>query len=196
MNKLAVLRHVLSFRRCRVAGLLAGIVYWFVFAFSSGILFYYQEDISLLVRNSSLPNPLFYLDLSNFMNFYYSGIIWYPSGHLEIILDFGPALFSIVLSLLFSFNFAAIVYCIKFVRKREGLSGLIGLIPAFFSGGCCSIPVGFSIIGSFFPLAGLGSYLYFFNTYPEFVNVSFSLLMLVTLYYTLGRLAKLSCKSL
>lgn len=172
-------------------------MYWLVFAFSSGILVYYWEDVSSLVKASNIPNPLFYLNFSNLESFYYSGIVWYPSGHLEIVLAFGPLIFSVILSLLFSLNIGTIVYSFKFVRRSTGkrstgFSSLLGLIPALFSAGCCSVPVGFLIIGSFVPLVGLRPILYFFYAYPALINTFFSFLLVVTLYYALRRMAKLS----
>jgi hypothetical protein len=194
-KELVLIKDIVSEKKYKILCLLSGLAYWIVFAFSSGIFFYYPFDVFSIVGSSLIPNPLFYFNFSDFKSFYYSGIIWYPNGHFEIVLAIGPFVFSLILSILFSLNIVTIVYGFKFFRMRRGsgLSGLLGLIPALFSSGCCSIPIGFSIMGSFISLAGIRPILYIFYAYPEYVNGAFSLLMFVTLFYMLRRIINVSC---
>lgn len=186
------LHSVLSKGIYKIIAIFSGLVYWVIYEFSSGMLFYYPVDVFAYLKQSPVPNPLIYLDTSSFKNFYLSGLIWYPNGHFEIVLAIGPLVFSVILSLLFSFNIAVMIYSFKFIKfnRKTGISGILGLIPAVFSGGCCSIPVGFSILGAFIPLATLRPLLYFSFAYTEYINTFFALLLLFSLYYLLSKIRR------
>jgi len=137
--------------------LLVGGVYWFLYAFSSGMIFYYQVDMTPLLVSSKIPNPYMITPFGSFRGFYLSGIIWYPSGHFQLNFLLGPTFFSLLLSGLFALNGMLLICSMRLrrMKKRTGFTGFLAIIPAVFSGGCCSIPLGLSLIGSLLPSAAL-----------------------------------------
>lgn len=158
--------------------------YWLLYAFSGGIFFYYPNfDLTPYIKG--LPNPEF---VSN--GPYSSGFLWWPNGHLQVNLLYGPFIFSLVLSTLFSLNLVLTLFSIRFAHFSRGMGpvGILALIPALFSGGCCSVPLGLSFVGTFAPTVGLTTLVY---NYPYLTNVTFLILMLFSLVYTGRRLVKI-----
>ncbi|MDG6981651.1 MAG: hypothetical protein JRN51_11150, partial [Nitrososphaerota archaeon] len=116
-------------------------------------------------------------------------MVWYPDGHLQLNLVYGPTLFSIILSTLFSLNIVLTVFGVRFARARRGprAFGVLALIPALFSGGCCTVPLGLSFIGLFAPTLDLTTLVYH---YPVAINLGFVIVMILSLEYvgrSLGR---------
>ncbi len=172
-----------KFKAFAVAGWLG---YWLLYAFSGGMFFYYSSDITPLLQTSQVPNPYFL----NF-GFYNSGMVWYPNGHLQVNLLYGPFIFSLILSTLFSLNLVLTLFSMRFAHfsRRAGPAGFLALIPALFSGGCCSVPLGLSLIGIFAPTVGLTTLVY---QYPYVINLAFVSVMLFSLVYVARRLRPLS----
>ncbi len=166
-----------KFKAFAVAGWLG---YWLLYAFSGGMFFYYSSDLTPLLKTSPVPNPYFIKDFSSFVGLYNSGMIWYPNGHLQVNLLYGPFIFSLILSTLFSLNAVMMVFSIRFTHLSSGAGpvGVLALIPALFSGGCCSIPFGLALVGIFVPTAGLTTLVY---NYPYLTNITFAILMFLSL---------------
>ncbi len=109
-----------------------------------------RHVLLLFVRHFPAPaevlgaKPTFFNYFSGPLGLYNSGIIWYPNGHLQANLVYGPFIFSLVLATLFSLNMVLVVFSLRFSRfsRRTGPVGLLALVPALFSGGCCSVPIG------------------------------------------------------
>ncbi len=168
----------------------AGVAYWIVYAFSDGMLSYYSFDLTPLLKASQVSNP-FILESRSLTDLYSSGMIWYPTNHLQVNLLYGPTFFSIALSSLFSLNVVLTVYRIRsrWPVAGLGLNGVAGIVPALFSGGCCTVPFGTVLFASFVPAAALSSFAY---DYVILTNSLFGLLMLFTLLYGAKRLGRCS----
>jgi hypothetical protein len=184
---LSLLRLALKQWKYRLTLLVAGVAYWVVYAFSAGMFFYYSFDLAPLLRASQVSNPYFILESGSLTDLYSSGMVWYPTNHLQVNLLYGPTFFSIVLSSLFGLNVLLFVYG---VRSRGpvsglGLNGFAGMVPALFSGGCCAVPFGAVLFASFIPAAALSSFVY---GYVTLTNSLFSMLMLFALLYSARRL--------
>jgi hypothetical protein len=145
-----ILRQSLKFKILVVAFAMA---YWLLYAYSDGILFYYQFDITSYLRQVGISNPSFNLDLSSFNGVYNSGIIWYPTPHIGLVLFMGPTFFSIALAVFFALNMFLLVYGLesKYRLEKRNLVGIAGIIPALFSGGCCVAPLATLLLGSLIP---------------------------------------------
>jgi hypothetical protein len=182
------LRTILGSRKFKVLAVASWLGYWLLYAFSGGMFFYYSTDITPLLKTSQEPNPYFLNYYSSSFGFYNSGMIWYPNGHLQVNLLYGPTFFSIILSTLFSLNIVLTLFSIGFthVRRAAGPVGVLALIPALFSGGCCSIPLGLALIGIFAPTVGLTTLVY---DYPFWINLAFAILLIVSLVYVGRRVA-------
>jgi hypothetical protein len=180
---------LLAFRQWKygLTLLIAGVAYWILYAFSAGIIFYYSFDLAPLLRESQVSNPYFITESGSLTGLYNSGMIWYPTNHLQVNLLYGPTFFSIVLSLLFGLNVLLFVYGIGSKQSVSGLglNGVAGIVPALFSGGCCAVPFGTVLLASFIPSAALSSFVY---GYVIVTNSLFSALMLFALLYGARRL--------
>jgi hypothetical protein len=188
----SLLRMILGSRKFKALAVAGWLGYWLLYAFSIGMFFYYSSDITSLLKTSPvLPNPYFLKDFSSFFGFYNSGMIWYPNGHLQVNLLYGPLIFSVVLSTLFSLNIVLTVFSIRFTHlsRGSGSVGVLALIPALFSGGCCSVPFGLALIGIFAPTVGLTTLVY---DYPYLINLAFVILMLLSLFYVGRRLVRIT----
>ncbi len=189
---MGVAKEMLRSSKYRVVALASAVAYWFLYAVSSGTLQYYGMDLTALLRTSQVPNPYYFVEWNNFLNFYDSGMVWYSTGHLQLNLLFGPTFFSILLSVLFALNFLLIVYSLRAqgVRKGTGISGLVGMVPALFSGGCCSVPLGMSLFGSLLPSTALFSFAF---NYVYLTNTSVALLMWVSFAHASKKVASCNC---
>jgi len=165
----------------------AGIGYWVLYAFSAGMFFYYSFDLAPLLKASPVPNPYFVLESRSLTDLYNSGMIWYPTNHLQVNLLLGPSFFSIILSILFGLNMLLLVFGFRFrgPRSSVGLNGAFSMIPALFSGGCCAVPLGTVLFSSFVPPAALSTFVY---GYVIPTNTLFAILMLLALFYSARRL--------
>ena len=86
----------------KIVALVSALAYWLLYAYSSGMFqYYYSIDITPYLKEDGLPNPQFFSP-SNLASLYYSGVIWYPTPHLELVFFLGQTFFSIRLSVLFS----------------------------------------------------------------------------------------------
>ncbi len=186
-----LLRTILRARGFKV--LMAGswLGYWLLYMVSGGMLFYYSFDIFPLLQRYQVPNPSFFNYFSSLLGLYNSGIIWFPSGHLQVNLVYGPFIFSLVLATLFSLNVVLAVFSLRspHVTRLTGPVGLLALVPALFSGGCCSVPVGLALVGVFAPAAGLFTLVY---NYSYLTNLAFAILMVLVLLYVGRRVARAS----
>lgn len=182
----------LALRQSKFKGiiLVSFVAYWILYALSSGMFFYYKVDITPLLKTSPVPNPYFIVSFVNFPSLYNSGMIWFPNGHLQINLLYGATIFSVLLAALFALNMLLLSYSSHLggLSKRQGTSGLLGMVPALFSGGCCSIPFGLLLIGTIAPTAALSTFAY---TYPVLTNIFFAVLMLFSIVYTSQKISRL-----
>ncbi|MDG6953785.1 MAG: hypothetical protein JRN33_02220 [Nitrososphaerota archaeon] len=184
-----LLRTILSSRKFKVLAAGSWLGYWLLYSVSGGMFFYSSFDVSPLLKTSLVPNPYFISDFSSFSGFYNSGMVWYPDGHLQINLVYGPLIFSLILATLFSMNIILTLFSVGFARftKGTGTIGILALLPALFSGGCCSVPLGLALVGIFAPTAGLTALVY---GYPYLINLAFVILMVLSLFYIGRRVAK------
>jgi hypothetical protein len=188
----SLLRSVLGIRRFRIVATASWFGYWFLYSISSGMFFYYPFDVTPLLQKYQVANPAFVNYFSGFFGFYDSGIIWYPDGHLQVNLIYGPFAFSLVLATLFSLNIAFALFSLTFVQiKRAAVSvGALALIPALFSGGCCSVPLGVALFGVLAPASGLFTLAY---DYSYAVDFAVALLMLSSLVFLGKKVARCCC---
>ncbi len=172
-------------------GILAAsaVAYWLVYSFSSGMLRYYPFDVTPLLEGVrfyriALGGGLYGL--------YNSGIVWFPNGHLEVVLLYGTAFFSLLLSTLFGLSIALFVHGPRnsTLERTSGSIGskdlspsLLGLLPALFTGGCCSLPFG-TLILSFLSSPVLSFFVY---DYSIITNPAVAIVMLVSVVYTVKR---------
>ena len=172
--------------------LLAGswLGYWLLYMISGGMFFYYSFDVTPLLQKYQVPNPSFF-NYFGPLGLYNSGIIWYPNGHLQVNLVYGPFVFSLVLATLFSLNMVLMVFSLRFSRfmRRTGPVGLVALVPALFSGGCCSVPIGLALVGVFALAAGLFTLV---CDYSYLINLAFAILMVFVLLHVGRRVARTS----
>lgn len=187
-----VLRQSWKLRAVALASLVG---YWLLYAVSSGMIFYYAADLTPILQTSPVRNPYFYLNFREFIDFYNSGMIWFPNGHLQLNLLFGPTTFSIILSALFALNMVLSSYSLSSERlgKKHGMGGFLGMVPALFTGGCCSIPIGILLIGAIVPSTALTALSTFIFTYAFLTNVLVGSLMLISLTYNYRKVARASC---
>ncbi len=184
-----LLRVMLSSRKFKVLAVVGWLGYWLLYAFSGGMFFYYPNfDLTPYIKG--LPNPEF---VSN--GPYFSGFLWWPNGHLQVNLLYGPFIFSLILSTLFSLNLVLTLFSIRFAHfsKGAGPAGILALIPALFTGGCCSVPFGLSLIGILAPTVGLTTLVY---EYPHVINLAFVFVMLFSLVYVARRVVRITTNPL
>jgi len=80
--------------------LLLGIVYWLLFAESNNMIFYYRISVYPLLKQTGTPNPFFFFHANNPVSVYNSGIEWFPTGHIILMLLFGNTFFSVLITTL------------------------------------------------------------------------------------------------
>jgi len=173
----------------RLALVAAIVGYWTLYAFSAGMFFYYSFDLTPLLKSAQVPNPYFILESASLTGLYNSGMIWYPTNHLQVNLLYGPTFFSIILSVLFGLNMILLVHGFSFREPRSslGLNGAVSMIPALFSGGCCAIPFGTVLLSSLIPATALSSFVY---DYVLPTNILSVILMLAALLYSSKKLVR------
>jgi hypothetical protein len=177
-----------SSRFYRLVGWMAGLTYWVAYAFSSGTVRYYQFNVMPYIKSSGFPNPSVFSNWAGIEGLYNSeGIIWFPNGHLELVLAVVPLFFSFLLSTLFSFNAVLTAYSLKLRVGWSGArtAGFVGIFPAIFSGGCCASTLGSLVLGSLSSFAPLFSIEY---TYPFFLNLVAAILMATLYFYSMRKL--------
>lgn len=186
MPLVSLIRLMLHSWRYRLAFVASVTGYWVLYAFSVGMIFYYSFDLEPLLRSSGVPNPYFIFYPQSFYGLYDSGMIWYPTNHVQLNLLYGPTFFSIVLSSLFGLNMLLFAYSLrKGAGSSRGLSGLAGIVPALFSGGCCAVPFGTFLLATFVPAASLGTFVY---SYVAETNSLFAVLLFLSLVYNARKL--------
>ncbi len=190
VSQASLLKLVLRQSKFKGIILVSFVAYWILYALSSGMFFYYKVDITPLLKTSPVPNPYFIVSFRSFTGLYNSGMIWFPNGHLQINLLYGPTIFSVLLAGLFGLNMLLLSYSFHLggLSKGQGTSGLLGMVPALFSGGCCSVPFGLVLIGTMVPTAALSTFAY---TYPVLTNIFFAVLMLLSIVYTSRKISRL-----
>ncbi len=193
----ATLCAVLGRWRNRVALLASALAYWLLYSFSSGMFFYYPDfDSTPYLKEAGIPNPYPVTIRGGLRGLYFSGWLWWPNGHLQVNLLYGPSIFSVILSSLFGLSIVLVVWNLRNgilkTKHRPGgskgsLATLLSFLPALFSGGCCSVPFGAILLGSFLPSAGLSAFLY---DYPPVINAVAAIVMLASVLYMARRASK------
>ncbi|MDE1852859.1 MAG: hypothetical protein KGI38_03820 [Thaumarchaeota archaeon] len=184
---LSLLRLIAGSWKYRLVLLASILGYWASYSLSVGMFFYYSFDLAPLLKSVQVPNPYFIMYTQSFMGFYDSGMIWYPTNHLQVNLLIGPAFFSAVLSVLFGLNMMLVGYSVstRVSTRNLGLSSLAAVVPALFSGGCCAVPFGTILLASFIPTAALGTFVY---SYVAVTNSLFAVLLFSSLVYNARKL--------
>src|SRR5487761_295171 len=183
----SLLRQILGrSKKYKAAALLSAVGYWLLYGYSTGMYFYYSFDVTQYLKASGTTNPYFIgpVSLGDLQAVYNSGVVWIPTSHLQLNLLLGPTLFSILLSILFSMSILLMIYSFRFKgmnRKRQGVTGVVGVIPAIFSSGCCAVPVATLLLGSIVPSTVLTN-IEFGD--PLLLNLLIVILMLSSVYYT------------
>lgn len=189
----SLLRQIFSqSAKYKVVGILSVVGYWLLYGYSTGIYFYYSFDVTQYVRESGMTNPYFIFpgSLGNLNALYDSGVVWFPTSHLQLNFLLGQTFFSILLSILFNLSILLMIYCFHFKgtnKKRQGFAGLFGMIPALFSGGCCAVPVATLLLGSIVPSTVLVN-IEFGD--PLLLNLLIVILMFSSIYYTGRKIIK------
>lgn len=181
-----ILRQSIKYKMVALASALA---YWLLYAYSSGMFFYYTFDVLPYVKEDGLSNPQFYPP-GNLAGLYYAGMIWYPTSHLQLNFFLGQTFFSILLAVLFSLSILLLSYSFRFKgmnKKQQGFAGFFGVIPALFSGGCCAVPVATLLLGSIVPVTVLANIEF---EDPLLLNLFIVILMLSSIYYTGRKIIK------
>ncbi len=173
----------------KLAALVSASTYLLLYSYSSGMFFYYSFDVTPYLKEIGLPNPQI-LYFRNLAGLYYSGVIWYPNSHLELVFSLGTTFFSVLLSTLFSMSILLLIYSLRFKglsKKHQGFVGLFGLVPAIFSGGCCAVPVATMLLVSIIPSTVLFSFEF---GDPFLMNLLIALLMLFSIFYTTRKIER------
>jgi hypothetical protein len=184
-----------SSRFYRLLGWTTAVSYWIIYAFSSGIVRYYQFNVIPYIKSSGFPNPFIFSNWVGIEGLYNSeGIIWFPNGHLELVLAIVPLFFSFLLSILFAFNAVTTAYSLKLRIRFRGLraTGFVGILPAIFSGGCCASTMGSLLLGSLSSFTPLFTLEY---TYPFFLNMVVAIAMTTLYFYSARKLTQPSNSS-
>lgn len=194
----ALLRQIMSrSTKYKALAFLSAVGYWLVYGYSTGIYFYYTFDATQYLSASGTTNPYFIppVSLGDLAAVYDSGLVWFPTSHLQLNLLLGPTFFSILLAVLFSTSILLLTFSIRLTgvnRKQQGLAGLFGVIPAIFSGGCCAVPIATLVLGSIVPSTVLAN-IEFGD--PLLLNLLIVILMLSSIYYTAWKInSKNSCE--
>lgn len=196
----SVLRRILaSSAKYKAVASLSGIAYWLIYGYSTGMYFYYSFDATQYLKASGMTNPYF-IPPSSFGDLtalYDSGVVWFPTSHLQFNFLFGQTFFSALLSILFSLSILLLLYSFRFKglsKKGQGLAGIFGIVPALFSGGCCAVPVATLLLGSIVPSSVLFNFEF---GDPLLMNLVIVILMLSSIMYTSKKIAKArdTCKT-
>jgi hypothetical protein len=188
-----LLRQILArSAKYKATALLSAFGYWLLYGYSTGMYFYYSFDVTQYLKASGTTNPYFIppVSLNDLAAVYNSGVVWFPTSHLQLNFMLGPTFFSILLSVLFSMSILLLIYSFRFKgmnRKQQGLAGFFGVIPALFSGGCCAVPVATLLLGSIVPSAVLAN-IEFGD--PLLLNLLIVILILSSIYYTARKIIK------
>ncbi|MDG6908393.1 MAG: hypothetical protein JRN20_21695, partial [Nitrososphaerota archaeon] len=170
----------------KIVALLTALGYWIVYGYSSGMFFYYSFDATQYLKQSGMTNPYFVppASMGNLNALYDSGMVWFPTSHLQFDILIGSTFFSVLLSILFSLTILLLIYSfpIKGVSRRwQGFAGLFGVIPAIFTGGCCAVPIAALLLGSIVPSTVLTNIAF---GDPLLLNLFIAILMFSSIYYT------------
>jgi len=175
--------------KMRFLAAFAGIGYWLVYFLSGGWLFYSQIDFSKIMAEYHIPSVRFIPPSGGLFGLYNAGFAWNITGHLELNLIYGPLLFSVLLAVMFSISVNLMVVGLRASRfKKAGSMGILAIIPAIFSGGCCSIPIGAVLFGALIPSGVLYNLVW---GYPFITNLIVALLMVVSIVYTKRKLLRI-----
>ena len=190
--------------------------YWLFYAFSAGIVQTVPAGINAItsLKEVGLSNPYFVGGFTNSHDAYYSGWIWFPTGHLQVTLLLGTTVFSAVLAVLFGLNMFLMAHSFKLRylsagsraknrnpgsgSKKLGL-GFLGIMPALFAGGmpCCTVPIGTLLLTVIFPASSIALNVAAIR-YSFLINFMTAALMVVPLLYLPRKLLRLqsgSCSS-
>ena len=125
-------------------GISIGILYWLLFAFSSGMIEYYGTSLAGILGDSVGNGPFLVLYFSNASDFLkYSGLYWFPTDHIALSLPILQFVLSVSLSIMVSLIMIDLIKSKKSGGRRKGKILSIGgsVIPAVFTtGACCSLP--------------------------------------------------------
>ena len=126
-------------------GISIGILYWLLFAFSSGMIEYYGSSLAGILGDSVGNGPFFALHFNNARDFLkYSGLYWFPTDHIGLSLPILQFVLSVSLSSMASLTMIDLIKSKKSGGRRRGKILSLGgsMIPAVFTtGACCSLPL-------------------------------------------------------
>lgn len=185
-------------RRYKLALFVSAAAYWVLYAFSANILQYYPVGLQDPSSVFGAPSVIgwFYSIPAKLVGWYYSGMEWWPNGHLEVNFLLGATSFSILLSFLFGLNMVMFGYLLstKLRGRRAGLTGFFGIIPALFTSSmpCCSAPIGTLLLSAFVPSA---AFLTSTIEYGPLTNSVTALIMLLSLFYVSRKVTGLSYRN-
>jgi hypothetical protein len=136
---MSVIHSSIRLRR-RPVIVVAGLAYWILFAFSSGIFVFYSHPLTWLFSDGVGSRPVLFLYANNIHNFLeYSGIYWFPDEHLGVSILLLPTLVSIAMTVLFCVILGDILLLHSLQGKKAVLTTAI--VPAVVTTGiCCSLP--------------------------------------------------------
>lgn len=137
---LSLFRQILcNSSKYKAVALLSPVGYWLLYGYSTGMNFYYSFGVTKYLQASGMTNPYFIPpgSFGDLVALYDSGVVWFPTPHLQFNFLFGQTFFSVLLSVLFSLSILLLVYSFRFKglsKKEQGFAGVFGIIPALFSG--------------------------------------------------------------
>lgn len=168
----------------------ASALFWFLYAFSENIVAYYPKAFNLAIAVGQLGNPQVVTD----EGWYYAGLLWYPNDHVVVTLLAGPVFFSVLLSALFGLSASLLARSLSVRRASPtlGATGFLGVVPALFSSSapCCALPAGSLFISAIAPSAALSTFTF---TYGPLTSLAVACLMVASIFYLSGPLARLEC---
>lgn len=152
----------------------AGILYWALFAFSSGMIEYYQDSVSAVLSNSLKHAPIFiyYGNIHFFL--IYGGLYWFPTYHVGITFPVMQFTLSVILAVMFSLVLGDMIKSkgTRIVKKNSGMSlgwSLFSLIST--TGGCCSLPFIYYILSIVTSTSASFGVTLFFSSYSYVIDM-------------------------
>lgn len=86
-----------------------GAVYWLLFAWAHTMIVYYPTSVYPLLHATGEPNPDFFISTASPFAFYFSGMEYFPTGHLLLMFLVGDTVFSFLISAFVMLN-ASMIY--------------------------------------------------------------------------------------
>lgn len=187
---LSLFKLIFYTRKMRFLAICVGIVYWLVYLFSGGWLFYSPFDVSKILAEYHIPSIRFIPSSGGLFGFYNAGFAWSITGHLEFNVIYGPLFFSTLLAVMFSISVNLTIVSLRYSHftRKAGSMGILAVLPAIFSGGCCTTPIGAILFGAIMPSGILYDLVW---GYPFVTNLIIALLMAASILYTRRKLLRM-----